>query len=601
MSLIQKKLLLLFLERTNHRRSQNVHSDCLTTVLRAPLGWFQSVPSGRILSRFGADMLIMDVNFGWMADGCLQMGLSALTILVVLSFTNVKLLVLCLAAMGTFFFLVKTNFGALREMKRIMNNNLSPVVTNVGEAVKGKEVARALGCNDFFVARHIRAMEDFLKASYVSSTLIQFNGISTQCVALTVSITVTLYVLLGPETDPQLAGIQLTYAFLLPYFLSLCSDMAMMWMSLLPVLERLFEYLPSGDLPSEAPRGVPEVDDGLAKQAWPQKGAIEFEGVAMRYRPDLPLFLKNFHMRIEGGDKVGVVGRTGAGKSTLLSILFRLTEAEAGRVTIDGVDVATVGLRLLRSSIAMIPQEPVLIEGSVRENLDPFGKFVDKELLAVLDRVGLTLGGGGGRDGRGGGGGARGSGDDESSTKSLDESTSSTTSSSSSSILDQQVGDGGESLSHGERQLLAVARVLLRKCRVYVMDEPTSNIDPATDEKLQRVIREAFDGATLVTIAHRLHTIADFDKVRLDGRGLVCFDGGLIIGDLFTNLFFASFCFFLFFFNSPPQVAVMENGELREMGPPADLLKDKKSAFATMVQALGADAAATIHAKANGR
>ena len=576
-----------------------MHSDCLTTVLRAPLGWFQSVPSGRILSRFGADMLIMDVNFGWMADGCLQMGLSALTILVVLSFTNVKLLVLCLAAMGTFFFLVKTNFGALREMKRIMNNNLSPVVTNVGEAVKGKEVARALGCNDFFVARHIRAMEDFLKASYVSSTLIQFNGISTQCVALTVSITVTLYVLLGPETDPQLAGIQLTYAFLLPYFLSLCSDMAMMWMSLLPVLERLFEYLPSGDLPSEAPRGVPEVDDGLAKQAWPQKGAIEFEGVAMRYRPDLPLFLKNFHMRIEGGDKVGVVGRTGAGKSTLLSILFRLTEAEAGRVTIDGVDVATVGLRLLRSSIAMIPQEPVLIEGSVRENLDPFGKFVDKELLAVLDRVGLTLGGGGGRDGRGG---ARGSGDDESSTKALDERTSSAASSSSSSILDQQVGDGGESLSHGERQLLAVARVLLRKCKVYVMDEPTSNIDPATDEKLQRVIREAFDGATLVTIAHRLHTIADFDKVRLDGRGLVCLDGGLIIGDLFTNLFFASFCFFLFFFNySPSQVAVMENGELREMGPPADLLKDKKSAFATMVQALGADAAATIHAKANGR
>ena len=511
-----------------------MHSDCLTTVLRAPLGWFQSVPSGRILSRFGADMLIMDVNFGWMADGCLQMGLSALTILVVLSFTNVKLLVLCLAAMGTFFFLVKTNFGALREMKRVMNNNLSPVVTNVGEAVKGKEVARALGCSDFFVARHIRAMEDFLKASYVSSTLIQFNGISTQCVALTVSITVTLYVLLGPETDPQLAGIQLTYAFLLPYFLSLCSDMAMMWMSLLPVLERLFEYLPSGDLPSEAPRGVPEVDDGLAKQAWPQKGAIEFEGVAMRYRPDLPLFLKNFHMRIEGGDKVGVVGRTGAGKSTLLSILFRLTEAEAGRVTIDGVDVATVGLRLLRSSIAMIPQEPVLIEGSVRENLDPFGKFVDKELLAVLDRVGLTLGGGDGR------GGARGSGDYESSTtKSLDERTSSTTSSSSSSILDQQVGDGGESLSHGERQLLAVARVLLRKCKVYVMDEPTSNIDPATDEKLQRVIREAFDGATLVTIAHRLHTIADFDKVRLDGRGLVCLDGGLIITDLFTLIYFS--------------------------------------------------------------
>lgn len=514
-----------------------MHSDCLTTVLRAPLGWFQSVPSGRILSRFGADMLIMDVNFGWMADGCLQMGLSALTILVVLSFTNVKLLVLCLAAMGTFFFLVKTNFGALREMKRIMNNNLSPVVTNVGEAVKGKEVARALGCSDFFVARHIRAMEDFLKASYVSSTLIQFNGISTQVVALTVSITVTLYVLLGPETDPQLAGIQLTYAFLLPYFLSLCSDMAMMWMSLLPVLERLFEYLPSGDLPSEAPRGVPEVDDALAKQAWPQRGAIEFEGVAMRYRPDLPLFLENFHMRVEGGDKVGVVGRTGAGKSTLLSILFRLTEAEAGRVTIDGVDVATVGLRLLRSSIAMIPQEPVLIEGSVRENLDPFGKFVDKELLAVLDRVGLTLGGGGDRDGRGG---ARGSGDDESSTKALDERTSSTTSSSSSSILDQQVGDGGESLSHGERQLLAVARVLLRKCKVYVMDEPTSNIDPATDEKLQRVIREAFDGATLVTIAHRLHTIADFDKVRLHGRGLVCFvNGGLIITDLFTLIYFS--------------------------------------------------------------
>ena len=174
-----------------------------------------------------------------------------------------------------------------------------------------------------------------------------------------------------------------------------------------------------------------------------------------------------------------------------------------------------MGLRLLRSSIAMIPQEPVLIEGSVRENLDPFGRHSDEALLQAISKVGLgnssTLGHGATVEGA--------EQDKEASGASPGESSGGSAGRKSSpreggSLLDQEVGSGGENLSHGERQLLAVARVLLRKCKVYVMDEPTSNIDPSTDEKLQRVIRSSFDGATLVTIAHRLHTVADFDQVR---------------------------------------------------------------------------------------
>ena len=401
-------------------------------------------------------------------------------------------------------------------MKRIANSAMSPVVTNVGEAVRGRLLGRVIGCEGFFIDRHLRACEHFLHASYTSSSFMMCNALATQLIALTVSVTVALYVILDSSTNKDVAGIALTYAFLLPYFLSLASDMFMNCFSLLPALERIFEYLPSGNLTEEAPRVLP-TDVAAVTSGWPQAGDIVFDKVDMRYRHGQPRALKEMSVEIKSGEKCGIVGRTGAGKSSLLSALFRLVEPSGGAIRIDGVDVSQLGLKLLRESLAMIPQEAVLIEGTVRENLDPFSAFSTRQLELVLGKVGLAA-----------------------------------------SMLSQQVGTGGDNLSVGERQLLAIARVLLKRgCKIYVMDEPTAHIDPATDAQLQKIIRRDFRDATLLTIAHRLHTVADFDKI-----------------------------------------LVMDAGHLVEVGRPIDLLNSATGPFRKMVDALGPEAAAAIQEKA---
>eukprot|EP00615_Pteridomonas_danica_P010179 CAMPEP_0114329460 /NCGR_PEP_ID=MMETSP0101-20121206/1097_1 /TAXON_ID=38822 ORGANISM="Pteridomonas danica, Strain PT" /NCGR_SAMPLE_ID=MMETSP0101 /ASSEMBLY_ACC=CAM_ASM_000211 /LENGTH=661 /DNA_ID=CAMNT_0001459141 /DNA_START=21 /DNA_END=2006 /DNA_ORIENTATION=+ len=498
--------------------SKLIHGKCLSTVLSAPLSWFESVPSGRILSRFSSDLGIMDVQWTFYSEGLIQLSLSGFMLLTVLAITDVYLLGVCLLCGAAFIYSGTTIFKSLREFKRISNMAVSPLVTNVGEAVRGRLLGRVMGVQDFFVARHLEACNHYLTASYTSSTLIQFNGFLVQFIALWVSVTVSLYVLLDPSTDKATAGLILTYAFLLPYFLNLSADLSMMFFSIMPALERLFEFLPDGDLPKEPARIEPN-DEALLKRGWPTAGSLHFENVNMRYRPDLPLSLKSFSATISGGEKIGIVGRTGAGKSTLLSCLFRLCELDSGQITLDGQDILSLGLKTLRSSLAMIPQEAVLIEGTVEENLDPFSEMPTEDLEKVLNKVGLSA-----------------------------------------TMLKQQVGTGGSSLSVGERQLLAIARVLLKKdCRVYVMDEPTAHIDPTTDANLQKIIRREFRNATLLTIAHRLHTVADFD-----------------------------------------QIIVMDEGQLAEMGRPRDLLKSG-GVFASMVEALGPEAAGAVRNKANGR
>ena len=311
-------------------------------------------------------------------------------------------------------------------------------------------------------------------------------------------------------------------------------------LGLLPAVERVFEYLPGSGVPGERARSTP-YDEKLLASDWPAAGAIEFRDVRLRYADGLPLALAGLELSVAGGEKLGVVGRTGAGKSTVLVALFRLVEPCGGSVLVDGTDVGRVGLKALRSSLAMIPQEAVLIEGTAGENLDPFGVFDRAELESVLVKVGLPP-----------------------------------------KLIDSQVGAAGEQLSVGERQLVAIARILLRKVtrtpplffffaacfadwvrpasqsKVVVMDEPTAHIDPETDARVQQMVRVEFAQATLITVAHRLHTIADFDRV-----------------------------------------LVMDVGRAAECDTPSELLRKPGGIFADMVRALGSEAASAICDKAN--
>lgn len=249
---------------------------------------------------------------------------------------------------------------------------------------------------------------------------------------------------------------------------------------------------------------------------WPAKGDITLNNLYMKYREDTPLVLKGLNVKINGGQRIGVVGRTGSGKSSLLLSLLRLVEPAfpdksskyKAPIEIDGVDVLRIGLRELRSRLGIIPQNPVLFSGTIRSNIDPFDQYTDAEIWSGLKKCGMQ----------------------EAVEEMPDQ-------------LDAPVAEYGENLSAGMRQMLVLGRALLRQCRVLLLDEATSNVDLETDQAIQRTLREAFPGCTVLTIAHRVNTIMDSDKI-----------------------------------------LVLRDGLVDEFAPPAELLANENSSFAEIVR-----------------
>mmetsp|Transcript_87336 Transcript_87336/g.251859 ORF Transcript_87336/g.251859 Transcript_87336/m.251859 type:complete len:344 (-) Transcript_87336:204-1235(-) len=277
----------------------------------------------------------------------------------------------------------------------------------------------------------------------------------------------------------------------------------------------------SGSDPNASPPAIFAVLASGGKAAkydasWPTNGEITLNNLRMRYRPDTPLVLKGLTVSISGGERIGVVGRTGSGKSSLLLTLLRLVEPDLDKqdekyeppISLDGVDTLRVGLRELRSKIGIIPQNPVLFSGTIRSNMDPFGQFSDDQIWNALEQCGLKVS----VEGMPGGLGAT-------------------------------VTEYGSNLSAGMRQMLVMGRALLKQCRILLLDEATSSVDFETDKEIQRTLREAFKGTTVLTIAHRINTIMDSDKI-----------------------------------------LVMKDGVVAEYAPPQELLKDESSIFSEIVR-----------------
>ncbi|XP_022623376.1 multidrug resistance-associated protein 7 isoform X2 [Seriola dumerili] len=458
-----------------------VHNRLLDRVLKATVTFFDTTPLGRVLNRFSSDLYSVDDSLPFILNILLANVFGLLGMLVVISYglpwVLLPLLPLALLYHRTQHFYRHTS----RELKRLCSVTLSPVYSHFSETLTGLGTIRASGSSARFEEESAKRLEQNQRCLFLSNAAMQWLDIRLQLIGVAVVTGLAVIAVVQHQfhsVDPGLVGLSLSYALSITTLLSgLIFSFTQTEMQLVSV-ERTEEY--STGLPAEPQHHNPQLPP-----SWPEQGWLEFRGAVLAYRDGLPNALDGVSLVVRPGEKVGIVGRTGSGKSTLFLALFRMVELNQGQILLDGLDISTVGLGQLRSRLAIIPQDPFLFSGTIRENLDPCSRHPDQQLLDVLDQCHLSavvnrMGG-----------------------------------------LDAEVGERGKFFSVGQRQLLCLARALLTQAKVLCIDEATASVDQKTDKLLQQTIRETFQDKTVLTIAHRINTIMDCDRVLVMQGGKV--------------------------------------------------------------------------------
>ncbi|EKX43712.1 hypothetical protein GUITHDRAFT_72771 [Guillardia theta CCMP2712] len=465
------------------RAANRLHSRMLRCIVHSPVRFFDTTPMGRILNRFGADQYAADKEMRESLGQLLQTMMKVLQVIVVVMLVTPTFAVIFLLVVLVYYRIQRVYRQSSRELKRLESVSKSPLLANLRESMGGIDTIRAFKMQATFEETSDRCNDAYTRAYANSNTANRWLGVRLEFLGnMSVFFAALLAVLQSAQdrTSAGLIGLSITYALEVTHALNwFIRGFSQLETNLVSV-ERIDEY---SVLETE-----PIDEEGTPQPAWPSSGAVEFDNVEMRYRPELELSLRGVTFAIGGGEKLGVVGRTGAGKSSLAVAIFRICELSSGRILIDGVDTSTMSLRELRSKLAIIPQDPVLFSGSIRYNVDPFQEYSDGEVWEALRKVHL----------------------DEYVRHSEG-----------SEGLELQVASGGSSLSVGQRQLLCLARALMRRSKVMVMDEATANVDLKTDEEIQEIIRENLQGSTVITVAHRLNTVMKSDKILVMSAGKV--------------------------------------------------------------------------------
>lgn len=489
--------------------SKRIHRKLMESVTHAKFRFFDSTPLGQIMNRFSKDVEAIDQEIAPVAVGVVHCMASIITTVILISVITPRFLIAGVFISILYFMIGAFYINSSRDLKRLESVQRSPLYQQFGETLSGMTTIRAYGDERRFIR------ENMHKVNTHSRPFIYLWG-ANRWLAFRVDVTGALvsfftgaFVILSVgKLDAGAAGLAMTYAVTFTenvlWFVRLYS----MNEQNMNAVERVKEYF---EVEQEAPY---QIEDKKPSPDWPSQGAVEFKDYSTRYRSDFDMVLKNLSFKILPGEKVGVVGRTGAGKSSLALALFRALEAETGSIVIDDVDVSVIGLQDLRENIVMVPQDPTLFSGTIRSNLDPFGLFTDEEIFNALRRtqlIGAASAEPSRAPSRAGSVRFEGTAAEAVADPATLENKNIFTN------LYSPVAESGSNLSQGQRQLLCLARALLKDPKVLLMDEATASIDYATDAKIQETIREIKN--TTITIAHRLQTIIDYDKVLVLDKG----------------------------------------------------------------------------------
>ncbi|NXW34750.1 MRP3 protein, partial [Phaetusa simplex] len=452
--------------------ARTLHAALLENKFHTPQSFYDTTPTGRIINRFSKDIYVIDEVIPptiLMFLGTFFTSVS--TMIVIIASTPLFAVVIVPLAI-LYFFVQRFYVATSRQLKRLESVSRSPIYSHFSETVSGASVIRAYRRVKSFVDISDLKMDENQKSYYPGIVSNRWLGVRVEFVGNCIVLFVALFAVMSKNSlNAGLVGLSVSYALQVTLSLNWMVRMTSELETNIVAVERIKEY-------SETETEAPWIIEGKSPpEDWPSKGELEFVNYSVRYRKGLDLVLKGLNLHIHGGEKIGIVGRTGAGKSSMTLCLFRILEAVKGEIKIDGVKISEIGLHDLRSRLTIIPQDPVLFSGTLRMNLDPFNKYSDEEIWKALELSHLKR-----------------------------------FVSSQPSMLDYECSEGGENLSVGQRQLVCLARALLRKTRILILDEATAAIDLETDDLIQMTIRTQFEDCTVLTIAHRLNTIMDYTR-----------------------------------------------------------------------------------------
>ncbi|XP_023182733.1 canalicular multispecific organic anion transporter 1-like isoform X1 [Xiphophorus maculatus] len=474
----------LLLANASVNASRILHSRLLNNILRVPMLFFDTTPIGRVVNRFAKDIFTVDEAIPQSFRSWILCLLGVLGTLFVICLATPFFTIIIIPLAVIYFFVQRFYVATSRQLRRLDSVSRSPIYSHFGETVSGLSVIRAYKHQERFLKHNEVTIDENLKSVYPWIVSNRWLAIRLEFLGNLVVFFAALFAVISRNSlDSGLVGLSISYALNVTQTLNWLVRMTSELETNIVAVERVSEY-------SELENEAPWVTELRPSEKWPEAGRLQFVDYKVRYRPELDLVLKGISCDIGSTEKIGIVGRTGAGKSSLTNCLFRIIEAADGHILIDDVDISKIGLHDLRNRLTIIPQDPVLFSGTLRMNLDPFDKFSDGELWRVLELSHLKDYVDGLKEG-----------------------------------LKHEVAEGGENLSVGQRQLLCLARALLRKSRILILDEATAAVDLETDDLIQNTIRKEFSHCTVLTIAHRLHSIMDSSRVMvLDAGQIVEFD-----------------------------------------------------------------------------